>query len=104
MAQLAADGSVHRKVERVHARARRANFAAIASRVGSLLWIGGDRWVVRRISVSWICHGGVDAGGSAHWGRGAVVLCSLWAGTPLSGARWACEHTGHWHSIRDSAN
>ncbi len=104
MAQFAADGAVVGEGPGVHARTRREDSAAIASGVGSLLGVGSDRRIVRGIPVPWVCHGGIDARRVARLGRGAIVLCSFWVGTPLPGERWAGEHTGHWHSVRDSAN
>jgi 16S rRNA (guanine527-N7)-methyltransferase len=104
MAQFAPDGAVVGEGARVHEGARGADLAAIECGVASLFCLGIDSGIVRGVFVPGLCHGGLDPGGAACLGRSAIVLCFLWVSTPLSRARWTCEHTGHRHSVRNGAN
>src|SRR5690348_2386180 len=104
MAQSAANRKVFRESAQSPARTRRANPAAIEGGIPSLLGIGAYGGLMRGISISRICDGRPHAGGAARLGSGAALLHSVCAGSSLPGARWACEHTGHRRSVRNSAN
>jgi hypothetical protein len=104
MVQFTADGAIFGEGTGVYASPRRADSAAIAAGVRSLLGFGGDGGRLRGIPVSRICHGGLDPSWASRLERGATILSALWFSASLPGARWVVEHTGHRHSVRNGAN
>jgi hypothetical protein len=104
VAQFAADGPIIRQGPGIHAAARRTNFAEVGGGTDSLLRVGSDGGIMRRVSVPGIRHGGSGSGGPATLGRCAIVLCSFRSRASISRTRWAVEHTGRRSSFRNGAN
>src|SRR5580704_13133833 len=104
MVQFAPRRPDSRKVAGVYESARGADPASIAGGAACLSGIGYHRRGLRGVLVPGFRDGGFGSGWACRLGGGASFLRSFWFSTPLPGARWAVEHTGHWHSVRNGAN